>query len=100
MLSFLCIRFRDLANIVSLVISLLFFFTPIIWEIDQISTKNKILFIDPNLLYHYIEFFRSSIINGTVNNLSFTVVLTFTLVISIVAIFILKNFRKKLVTWI
>ncbi|MDB3887198.1 ABC transporter permease [Candidatus Pelagibacter sp.] len=99
-LSFLCIRFRDLSNIVTLVISLLFFFTPIIWEIDQISSKNKILFIDPNLLYHYIEFFRSSIINGTVNNLSFTVVLTFTLVISIVAIFILKNFRKKLVTWI
>ena len=62
--------------------------------------KNKILFIEPNLLYHYIEFFRSSILNGNVNNLSFCVVIIFTFISTFLNLYVLKNFKKVLVTWI
>lgn len=99
-IAFICVRYRDLSNLVGLFVSLLFFFTPIIWEANQLSTKNKILFIEPNLLYHYIEFFRSTIINGNVNNLSFVVVVSFTVISSFLNLYILKKYKKNLVTWI
>ena len=80
--------------------SLLFFFTPIIWDANQLSAEHKILFIEPNLLYHYIEFFRSSILNGNVNNLSFYIVIIFTFISTLLNLYVLKNFKKVLVTWI
>jgi len=100
LVAFVCVRFRDLSNLIGLFMSLLFFFTPIIWDIDQLPEKHKVLFIEPNLLYHYIEFFRSTIINGNVNNLSFNVVLIFTLTSTFFTLFVLKKYRKILVTWI
>ena len=30
--------------------------TPVIWKIDQLSDKAQRFIIEPNLLYHYIEF--------------------------------------------
>lgn len=98
--AFICVRYRDLSNLIGLFISLLFFFTPIIWEANQLSAKNKVLFIEPNLLYHYIEFFRSSILNGNVNNLSFIVVVNFTLISTFINLLVLKKYKKSLVTWI
>ena len=100
LIAFLCVRYRDLSNLIGLVMSLLFFFTPIIWDANQLSGKHKILFIEPNLLYHYIEFFRSSILYGKVNDLSFYVVIIFTIVSSILTLYVLKKFKKVLVTWI
>jgi len=99
-IAFMCVRYRDLSNLIGLFMSLLFFFTPIIWDANQLSAKHKILFIEPNLLYHYIEFFRSSILNGNVNYLSFNVVITFTFLSTIVNLYVLKKFKKSLVTWI
>jgi ABC-type polysaccharide/polyol phosphate export permease len=100
LIAFLCVRYRDLSNLIGLFMSLLFFFTPIIWDVNQLSAKHKILFIEPNLLYHYIEFFRSSILNGNVNNLSFYVVIIFTFISTLLNLYVLKNFKKVLVTWI
>lgn len=97
--AFLCCRYRDLSNLISLCMTLIFFFTPIIWDVKQLPVQYKILLIEPNILYHYIEFFRSSLINGNVNRLSFLIVIIFTFLSSLLNLYIFKKFKKRLVLW-
>jgi ABC-2 type transport system permease protein len=80
--------------------TLIFFFTPIIWDVKQLPAQYKMALIEPNILYHYIEIYRSSLINGNVNRLSFLIVIIFTFLSSLLNLFIFKKFKKKLVLWI
>ena len=96
----LCLKFRDLQFSISVFLSLLFFVTPVIWTIDQLSTKSQKFIIKPNIIYHYIEFFRSSLLNGYVTSLSFVSVIIFTILSCIVAFILYKIVKNKLAFWI
>ena len=61
-LAVFCLKFRDLQFSIIVALQLIFFMTSVIWKIDQLSDKAQRFIIEPNLLYHYIEFFRSSLL--------------------------------------
>tara|TARA_A100001011_G_C14082077_1_gene744932 strand:+ start:278 stop:514 length:237 start_codon:yes stop_codon:yes gene_type:complete len=77
---------------------MLFFFTPIIWNVDQLG--DKILFIQPNILYHYIHFFRSGLQNGSVDQLSILVVVCSTIFLLLFSCFVSKLTKNKIAYWI
>ena len=56
--------------------------------------------IDPNLLYHYIELFRSIALYGEINFKSLLVVSITTIVLVIMSLIIYKKVNKKLIFWI
>lgn len=95
-----CLKFRDLIFSINVFLSLLFFVTPVIWTVDQLSQNSQKFIIKPNLIYHYIEFFRSAILNGYVGSLSIYVVSITTIVTSIAAFIIYKLVKNKLTFWI
>ncbi len=95
-----CLKFRDLQFSIAVILSLLFFVTPVIWTVDQISEGNHKFIIDPNIIYHYIEFFRSSFLHGNVESFSFFVVIFTTIITSIVAFIMYKLVKNKLAFWI
>ena len=96
--STLCLRFRDLEHTISVFFGILFFFTPIIWEPSQLGSK--IFLVETNMLYHYIEFFRSGLINGNVNILSIISVFSFTILLFFFTIFVSKKIKKKIPYWV
>lgn len=98
MFASLCLKFRDLEHTINVFFGILFFFTPIIWEVDQLG--DKILLVQPNLLYHYIEFFRSGLINGNVNLVSFIVVILSTCILVLLTAILSTKIKSKIGYWV
>ena len=96
--SVLCLRYRDLEHTINVFFGILFFFTPIIWELDQLG--DKIFLVQPNILFHYIEFFRSGLINSSVNLSSFSFVIIFTIILIIITLYLSSRIKNKINYWI
>ncbi len=99
-LAVFCLKFRDLQFSIIVALQLIFFMTPVIWKIDQLSDKAQRFIIEPNLLYHYIEFFRSSVLYGVINYKSLTIISITTLVLVIISLVLYKYVNKKIIFWI
>lgn len=98
LLAVLCLRYRDLEHTIGVLLGMVFFFTPIIWNVNQLG--NNISYINLNILYHYINFFRSGLQNGEVNLLSIIVVVTTTTFLIFLALYVSKKTHKKIAYWI
>jgi len=96
----LCLKFRDLQYSVVVIMQLLFFMTPVIWDPQQISEKGRFFLVDTNIFYHYVEFFRSALLYGEVNYLSIGIVLISTIILTIITFFLYYKIRHKLIFWI
>ncbi len=98
--STLCLKFRDLQYSVVVIMQLLFFMTPVIWDPQQISEKGRFFLVDTNIFYHYVEFFRSALLYGGVNKLSIIVVTISTLILMIVTFFLYAKIKNKIIFWV
>ena len=98
LLAVLCLRYRDLEHTIGVLLGMLFFFTPIIWNTDQLGDKD--LYVQLNIIYHYIHFFRSGLQSGEVNFLSIIVVVITTISLILLALYVFKKTNKKIVYWI
>ena len=96
----LCLKFRDLQYSVVVIMQLLFFMTPVIWDPQQISEKGRFFLVDTNIFYHYVEFFRSALLYGEVNKLSIIVVTISTLILMIVTFFLYAKIKNKIIFWV
>jgi len=94
LLGILCLKYRDLEHTLGVILGILFFFTPIIWSADQLGSK--IMLIQPNILYHYINFFRSGLQFGNIELLNFVVVFLTTIFLFFSAIYVSIKTKKKL----
>lgn len=98
LLGILCLKYRDLEHSIGVLLGMVFFFTPIIWKIDQLG--DRMHFMQGNILYHYINFFRSGLQDGKVNLLSALIVLISTVVLILLALYVSKKTHKKIAYWI
>lgn len=96
----ICLKFRDLQYSIVVMMQLLFFITPVIWDAKQISEKHRFFLIETNPFYHYVEFFRSALSTGTVTYLNALMLLIVATLLLIVTYILYKNVRYKLVFWI
>jgi ABC-2 type transport system permease protein len=79
---------------------LIFFITPVLWETAQLSENINNLIVLPNPVYHYIEFFRSALLNNVINQFSLTYVLIFTTLSFIISLFVYSKIKNKIIFWI
>ena len=98
LLGVLCLKYRDLEHTLGVILGILFFFTPIIWSVDQLGSKTML--IQPNILYHYINFFRSGLQFGSIDILNFVVVFFTSIFLFISAMFVSIKTKKKLAHWL
>lgn len=73
-LSIISFYFRDLTQLINNMMIVLFFLSPIFWYPEQLSTS-KIFYIQLNPVFHILNIFRDSIIQGKYNILGFQVVI-------------------------
>ena len=89
---------RDLAPVVSTVMRVMFFLTPIIWIPAELGSIGNIAWFNP--ITHYIEIVRAPIVYGEVPEASWIIVLCCTLAFWVVAIAIFGCFRRRIVYWL
>ena len=101
-LALISTRYRDLSPIVSTLVQLSFFATPVLWDISHIFEIRPevawIVYFNP--FYHILEIFRAPIMNGEIPYISFVVCLVFALLGNIFSSLIYSKYSRKIVFWL
>lgn len=98
LLGIFCARFRDIPQIVSTFVQILFFMTPVMWRPESLGTKQWIATWNP--MYHMIVIFRGSILENHIQVLSWVIV-TLTAAFGWIAAFSLfVRYRGRVAFWI
>jgi lipopolysaccharide transport system permease protein len=58
----LCTRYRDLSQIVTSILQIAFYITPIIWMPNMLTGRSSFLFLDMNPFFHIIEVIRAPLL--------------------------------------
>ncbi|MDR4493601.1 MAG: ABC transporter permease [Nitrospirales bacterium] len=98
-LGLVCSRFRDIQQVMSSILQLAMFVTPIFWTADQLG-KRFISFIEYNFLFHVVDIVRSPLLGKSPALWSWLYVGGVTLVGWIVAVVIFSRFRRRISYWI
>ncbi|HFB55207.1 MAG TPA: hypothetical protein ENJ46_04710 [Hellea balneolensis] len=94
-------RFRDISEIVSALMGVLFFITPILW-MPEMEGRGGILgpYLNLNPFYHFLELIRAPLLGTPIAPLSWIVVIAITVGGLTMAYVFNKKFSKQLPTWI
>lgn len=96
---FLCLRYRDFILIIKNLLFLLFLMTPIFW-IPANLNNNRIALADYNIMFQIIQTIRDPLLGNSLSIYCITVTSIFTLLISLIALFVYKRNKNKIVFWI
>ncbi len=92
-----CLRFRDLAQVIAVGTQTLFLITPIFWSVTQIADYPWLATCNP--LFHLLEICRAPMLGHAIPWQSWAVVTVFNLLGCFVAFVIFARCRKRLAYW-
>ncbi len=93
-----CSRFQDMTQVVNVLTQIIFFFTPILWQVESI--KNKAYLAEWNPIYHWIELIRAPLL-GSLPTLSDYLWSGFSIaILFVLAIYFLGRYRSRIAIWL
>jgi ABC-type polysaccharide/polyol phosphate export permease len=98
LLGMMSARFRDLPQIVSSLMQVAFFATPIIWSADALSGKTVLVTANP--FFHLIEIVRSPLIGRSVPVHSWIVTCVISLAGWTMALLVFRHFHRRISYWV
>lgn len=90
-------RFRDIPQVVSSVVQIVFFLTPIMWK-PELLAPHWVLELNP--FYHLIELVRAPLLGTTPTMMNYLVVLVATLLNLAISGVIFVRFRSRIAYWV
>lgn len=99
MLGLLCARYRDIQQIVSSLLQVSMFVTPILWSSDQLTGRSRIL-VDYNLLYHTIEIIRDPLMGKPPSAWSWFMVILTAIAGWSFTLYLFARFRRRIPYWL
>lgn len=98
MISILGARFRDIPPIITSILQILFFLTPIIWRAEDLP--DRLIFFQLNPFYHLIEIIRVPVMSNQVPWESLTICAIAAIIGSLAALHLLAWSRTRLIYWL
>lgn len=98
-LGIVCTRFRDITQIVTVFLQLIYFFTPIFWMRKSLSGKFAWI-TDFNPFYHMIELVRSPLLGIAPASFHWVYLVTCIVILAIITFYFLKKFRYRVAYWL
>lgn len=92
-------RYRDFPQLVSNLVQVMFFLSPIMWKADMLTTNQRFL-VDINPLYHMIEIIRAPLLGSTIHIFSWYYCLGLLIFGSVFALAIFVIFRARVAYWL
>ncbi len=96
-LATVCLRYRDLAQVITMVTQLMFLVTPVFWRIEQLGGQRWLASCNP--ICHLLEICRAPLLGQPIPYLSWGAVLLFNAVGCLVAYAVFARCRNRLVYW-
>lgn len=98
-LSVLCARFRDLANLIHAVMAVLFFLTPVIW-VPEMATgfREWVLILNP--FYHFMEVIRDPLVAQPIEALNWTVAFFIGIFAWVISYVLYNYYGRRVLIWL
>lgn len=100
LLGVFCTRFRDVPQIVSSLLQVMFYLTPIIWMPELVPARAALLLLKPNPFYHLIEIVRGPLMGITPSALNWLVGIGMALVGWSFTTLFYGRFRARIAYWL
>jgi lipopolysaccharide transport system permease protein len=94
----ICLRFRDVAQVVGNIIQIMFFLTPIMWKPDQGRVPEVVTQANP--FFHLIELVRAPLLGNSPTLLNWEVSLSVLVTLTAFALLTLSLTRRKILIWL
>jgi ABC-type polysaccharide/polyol phosphate export permease len=98
-LGFVCVRFRDVEQIVRNLLQLAFFITPVFWRFEQIPLDRRFI-VDLNLLYYFIEIVRAPLLGQIPPTRDYIVVILTAVVGYGLTFLVYRRMRRRLAFYV
>ena len=98
-LGMLCLRFRDVQQVIVSLLQISMFVTPIFWPPESLRGAAHAVFVDFNPLYHFIVLVRSPLLGDLPATESYMTVVLMTIVGWLLAYRMFSRFRKRIAYW-
>jgi lipopolysaccharide transport system permease protein len=97
-ISIFCTRYQDMTQVVNVGIQIVFFFTPILWQVETL--KNRMYLAELNPFYHWIEMVRAPLLGQmpTLNNYLWSIA-SLVLLLGLAAYY-LGRYRSRIAFWL
>ena len=95
----LCARFRDIQQVISSILQVSMFVTPIFWSAQQLGERFSIV-VNLNVLYHFLDIVRSPLLGKGPSYMSWSVTLGLTVFGWAATIMLYSRFRRRLPYWV
>ncbi|WP_095152895.1 ABC transporter permease [Pseudomonas sp. Irchel s3b5] len=99
-LAILCARYRDLAQIVSSLLQIAFYLTPIMWLPSLLPQKSTTYLLDFNPIYHLIQVVRAPLLGQEVSTLSWGISGVMALLGWSAAIIFYGRYKRRIAYWL
>jgi lipopolysaccharide transport system permease protein len=96
----LCARFRDIPQIVSNLLQVSFYLTPIIWMPELLPERASKMLLDVNPFFHLIEIVRAPLLGATPSLLNWLVALALAMAGWIGGLVFFGRFRSRIAYWL
>ena len=96
----ICARYRDFTQIVSSLIQISFYLTPIIWLPSMVPDRAGINLLEFNPFFHFLELLRGPLLGSVPSMMSWIIVISITFVSWVIAIIFFFRFKDRLVYWL
>lgn len=100
LLAMLCARYRDLPQIVTSVLQVLFYLTPVMWLPKLLPSRAKVLLLDLNPVNHLLEIVRAPLLGSFPSELNWTVSIGMAIVGWIVALVVFGHYKRRIAYWL
>jgi ABC-type polysaccharide/polyol phosphate export permease len=100
LLGMICVRFRDVQQLVATVLQISLFVTPVFWPPDLLTGLTRVVFVDLNPIFAFINVVREPLLGKTPSLWSYLVILVVMLVGWFTTFKMFSRYRKRIAFWI
>lgn len=98
MVGTICARFRDVPQIIMSFVQILFFLTPVMWQVSALGKKQWLAKYNP--LYHLFEIVRGSLLGADPAYFSWIFVLGMSVFGLMGSFYLFKRYRHRIAYWV
>lgn len=99
-LAVICLRFRDMTQVVTNILQVMFYATPIMWMLKSFPENMSKVYILLNPFYHLLELVRAPLLGGQPTSLNWTVGLGMAISGWFLAVFIFGKYKWRIAYWL
>jgi ABC-type polysaccharide/polyol phosphate export permease len=98
-IAMLCVRYRDVVQIIVNWLLVLFFVTPVLWRTDFLSPENQFL-VDYNPVAQFLDLLRQPLLGEPISFYTWATTVTIAIGGCLLSLPLIGHYRKRVIFWI